>query len=49
MHDRGDLDLLSFDAIDNAVVLEQQLSKVAPVVLGHDSARFREQGQLLRG
>ncbi len=46
MHDRGDLGLACFDTIDNAVVLEQQFSEVAPSVLGHDSARFREQASI---
>jgi hypothetical protein len=48
LHDRGNLDLVSFDTLDNAVVLEQQFSQVAPVLLGRDSARFREQGQHFR-
>jgi hypothetical protein len=49
MHDRGYLDFVSLDAVDNPVVLEQQFTQVAPVVLRHDSARFREQGQHFRG
>jgi len=47
MYDRHYLDLVWFDAIDDPVLLEQQLTKVAASELRHHSARFWELNQRL--